>query len=175
MFLNPIQIEQRHKAELKQNQRNEEFKWSRRLLCLINSWHSWFTKNVIHTDAGVIWTKFEVTSFLKISQDFFQMNHLFVVFQKWPVPPDRRTDPMLGGRILSDLFVPHSSNYAVSFQFRPYRPFSWWLSLPWRHLHFPMALYHSFSSTLTELSISSPKFSNEWSDFIKKTIPFFVF
>lgn len=115
MFLNPIQIEQRHKAELKQNQQNEEFKWSRRLLCLIYSWHSWFTKNAIHTDAGVIWTKFEVTSFLKIFQDFFQMNHLFVVFQKWPVPPDHRTDPMLGGRILSDLFVPHFSKHVFLF------------------------------------------------------------
>lgn len=42
----------RRKAELKQNQRNEEFKWSVRLLCIVYSRHSWFIKNAVHTDTG---------------------------------------------------------------------------------------------------------------------------
>lgn len=90
------------------------------------------------------------------------MSHLFVPFQKWAVPPDCRTNPMLGSWILSDLFMPLFSNYSISSQFYSSRPFS-----PSGHLRFSIAVRHSFSS----LNFFS-KILKSMVRFKKKTFPF---
>lgn len=46
----------------------------------------------IHKDFGRIWTKFEVTPFLKISQYMHSLNFLFVLSQRQAVYPPSRTN-----------------------------------------------------------------------------------
>lgn len=96
------------------------------------------------------------------------MSHLFVPLQEWAVPPDCRTNPMLGSWILSDLFMPHFSNYSISSQFSSPRPF-----LPSRHLRFSMAVCHSFSSLnfFTEILKWMVRFFKNCSLFVLKLKP----